>query len=82
LGFITDIDKLTLYARMGVLEFWRYDGNVWRIYELVSDKYRQVEVSPTFRFVPKEKLDEFLEQAQMDEIEAEKTLRKWIRQQS
>ncbi|MEM7797165.1 MAG: Uma2 family endonuclease [Cyanobacteria bacterium P01_C01_bin.118] len=75
----TDIDKLALYARMGVLEFWRYDGNVWRIYELVDNKYRQVEVSPTFSFMLKEKLYEFLEQAQLDEIEAEKTLRQWIK---
>lgn len=78
----TDIDKLTLYARMGVLEFWRYDGQTWRIYELAGDKYRQVEISPTFTTVPKEKLYQFLAQARMDEIEAEKDLREWIREQN
>ncbi|NEQ51913.1 MAG: Uma2 family endonuclease [Leptolyngbya sp. SIO3F4] len=77
----TDIDKLTLYARMGVVEFWRYDGNVWRIYELTDNNYRQVDVSPTFSFVPKEKLYEFLAQAEIDEIEAEKGLREWISKQ-
>lgn len=76
----TDIDKLALYARMGVLEFWRYDGRVWRIYELVDDKYQQREVSPTFSWVPKETLYGFLEQAKIDEIGAEKVLREWIRQ--
>jgi Uma2 family endonuclease len=28
----TDIDKLALYARMGVSEFWRYNDQAWRIY--------------------------------------------------
>jgi Uma2 family endonuclease len=29
----SDIDKLRLYASMGVPEFWRYNGEVWRIYQ-------------------------------------------------
>jgi Uma2 family endonuclease len=76
----TDIDKLSLYAEMGIAEFWRYDGQVWRIYQLADDQYHEVNISPTFPLVPKVKLDEFLAQAQVDEIEAEKTLRRWIRQ--
>lgn len=28
----TDIDKLQLYAAMGVPEFWRHNGETWRIY--------------------------------------------------
>jgi Uma2 family endonuclease len=67
----TDIDKLSLYARMGISEFWRYDGQVWRIYQLVDDQYQEVNISPTFPFVPKVKVDE---------IEAEKTLRRWVSQ--
>lgn len=78
----TDIDKLNLYAQMGVSEFWRYDGQTWRIYELVNNNYRLVDVSPTFSFLTKEKLYEFLEQAQIDEINAEKNLRAWVRQQN
>ena len=76
----TDIDKLSLYARMGVSEFWRYNCQVWRIYQLSGDQYQEVTASPTFPFVPKVKLDEFLAQAQVDEIEAERNLRQWVRQ--
>ena len=76
----TDIDKLTLYAQMGVPEFWRYDSQVWHIYKLIGNSYQQVESSPAFSLVPKEKLYEFLEQAQIDEIKAEKNLREWIRE--
>lgn len=75
----TDIDKLRLYASMGVPEFWRYNGELWRIYQLEAEQYREVETSPTFAFVPKQKLYEFLLQAQQDEIEAERWLRDWIR---
>lgn len=74
----TDIDKLSLYAAMGVAEFWRYNGTVWRIYQHVGDSFQEVETSPTFPFVPKSKLYEFLEQAKADEVGAEIALREWI----
>ncbi|NEO99794.1 MAG: Uma2 family endonuclease [Symploca sp. SIO2E9] len=78
----TNIDKLALYAHMGIPEFWRYDGQIWYIYQLSGDCYQEVDVSPTFTFVPKTKLYEFLAEAQKDEIKAEQTLRQWIRHKS
>lgn len=75
----TDIDKLKLYASLGVPEFWRYNGEVWRIYQLQNQQYQEVETSPTFDFVPKQKLYEFLSQAQQDEVAAEQALRSWVR---
>lgn len=77
----TDINKLTLYAAMGVAELWRYNGQIWRIYQLHNAQYQEVETSPTFSFVPKAKLYEFLTQAQQDEVEAEISFRAWVRQQ-
>jgi hypothetical protein len=65
---------------MGVSEFWRYDGQVWRIYQLQDSKYQEVETSSTFPFVSKTKLYEFLSQAQQDEVEAEVSFRAWVRQ--
>ncbi|MEL7506223.1 MAG: Uma2 family endonuclease [Cyanobacteria bacterium J06554_1] len=75
----TDIDKNRLYASLGVPEFWRFDGEVWRIYCLVNNVYEETETSPTFRFVEKENLYRFLEEAQQDEVEAEINLRSWVR---
>jgi hypothetical protein len=46
-----------------------------------NDSYQEQEVSPTFPFVPKYKLYEFLTLARQDEIEAEQTLRAWVKQQ-
>ncbi|MGD1858323.1 MAG: Uma2 family endonuclease [Leptolyngbyaceae cyanobacterium] len=75
----TDINKLQLYAAMGVPEFWRYNGKTWRIYALRDDQYTEVEESPTFPLVPKTKLYEFLSTARHDEVDAELALRQWVR---
>jgi Uma2 family endonuclease len=75
----TDIDKLRLYAALGIAEFWRYNGETWRIYQLQGEAYREVDRSPTFPQVPKELLYQFLAQAQQDEVAAKRTLRDWLR---
>ena len=75
----TDINKLELYAAMGVPEFWRYNGDIWRIYALRDDKYEEVEESPTFTLVPKTKLYEYLAMARQEEVNAELALRQWVR---
>ena len=75
----TDIDKLRLYAAMGVPEFWRYNGKIWRIYYLKGGVYEEVGLSPTFEWVPKTKLYEFLSTARQDEVKAEKDLREWVK---
>lgn len=75
----TDIDKLRLYASLGVPEFWRYNGEIWRIYCLQGDEYLEAEMSATFPQVPKAKLYEFLTVARLDEMEADQGLRAWVR---
>jgi Uma2 family endonuclease len=74
----TDINKLELYARLGVPELWRFNGQIWRIYQLEKGIYKEVELSQTFPLIPKTKLYEFLATAKEDEVRAEKDLRKWI----
>lgn len=73
----TDIAKNQFYASLEVPEFWRFNGKVWRIYQLQEEVYVEVEVSPTFPQVPKERLYAFLEQAKEDEIAAMQSLRAW-----
>ncbi|OIP71622.1 MAG: hypothetical protein AUK43_05490 [Oscillatoriales cyanobacterium CG2_30_40_61] len=75
----TDIDKNRLYAAMGVPEFWSYNGQEWRIYQLQEKTYQECDRSPTFPGVEKEYLYKFLEQAQQDEIDAEKAFREFIK---
>lgn len=75
----TDIDKNALYAAMGVPEFWRFNGKVWRIYQLQEGGYRECDRSPTFPLVAKENLYSFLETCQQDEVAAEISFRAWIK---
>jgi Uma2 family endonuclease len=78
----TDIAKNQFYASLGVPEFWRFNGKVWRIYQLKEQVYVEVEASPTFPQVPKERLYTFLDQAQEDEIDAVQNLRLWWQSQT
>jgi Uma2 family endonuclease len=77
----TDIAKNQFYASLGVPEFWRFDGQVWRIYGLESGVYVELDRSPTFPIVPKERLYEFLTTAREDEIGAMRSLRAWWSEQ-
>jgi Uma2 family endonuclease len=77
----TDLNKNTLYASMGVPEFWRFNGRVWRILQLVEGAYVECARSPTFPIVEKTDLYQFLEAAFTDEVAAEIDFRQWVRQQ-
>ena len=80
----TDIDKLNLYASMGVPEFWRYNGRVLRIYQLQDNQYIEVESTSIFPLESleiKECFQKFLQDYQLDEVEAEKSFRALVKQQ-
>ncbi len=77
----TDINKNALYASLGVLEFWRFNGREWKILCLEKGEYIERDHSPTFPFVAKTDLYKFLEAALLREMSAEASLRKWVRQQ-
>jgi hypothetical protein len=68
---------LDALPRLGIPEFWRFDGKVWGIYQLQDCVYIEVETSPTFPQVPKQLLYTFLDEAKEDEIEAVRSLRSW-----
>jgi Uma2 family endonuclease len=78
----TDIEKNKFYATIGVKEFWRFNGREWLIYQLQEGGYQEVECSPTFPRVPKERLYAFLNEAKDDEMAAMRSLREWFAQLS
>lgn len=77
----TDLNKNTLYASMGVQEFWRFNGRVWKILQLVDGAYVECDRPPTFPLIEKTDLYQFLEAALLDEVAAEINFRQWVRQQ-
>ncbi|NJK30748.1 MAG: Uma2 family endonuclease [Acaryochloris sp. SU_5_25] len=77
-----DIDKNTLYASMGVPEFWRFNGSVLTIYQLEQNQYCEVNLSPTFPWVSKEVFYHFLQQGKtLGEAQALRELKGWVQQQ-
>jgi Uma2 family endonuclease len=77
----TGLNKNALYASMGVQEFWRFNGRVWKILQLVDGAYVECDRPPTFPIIEKTDLYQFLEAALLDEVAAEIDFRQWVRQQ-
>ena len=76
------IDKLRLYALMGIPEFWRYNGSVLRVYRLESGQYVESSYSPTFTPIPVTEIPSFIKESRnVGEITCTRNFRNWIRQQ-
>ena len=73
------IDKLDLYAALGIPELWRYDGQSLRLYQLQQGQYRETQTSLVFPSIPLTELPRFLQTAkQMGELVMIKQFRAWI----
>jgi Uma2 family endonuclease len=59
----TAIDKLALFASMGVPEVWRCDGRRVSIYVLEGDRYRESPFSSVLPALTRELLERFLAQS-------------------
>jgi Uma2 family endonuclease len=77
----TDIDQNSLYAEMGVPEFWRFNGREWRGLCWTNGEYVEGDRSLTFSLVDKADLYHLLETGLVDEVAAEVNFRQWVRQQ-
>jgi Uma2 family endonuclease len=76
------IDKLILYASMGIPEFWRYNGNILRIYQLQSGQYVESSQSLTFAPVLVNEIPRFLiESRNVGEITCTRNFRNWVKNQ-
>ncbi|WP_293337803.1 Uma2 family endonuclease [Microcoleus sp. CAWBG58] len=78
----SSIDRLSLYASLGVPEVWRYDGNRLIIYQLEAQEYVERDVSPTFPFLSQVEMLRFLELRRTTKENALLRLfREWVRTQ-
>jgi Uma2 family endonuclease len=75
----SDINKNALYARLGIPEFWRFNGKTLRIFQLQDGSYQEVNVSPTFPWLNKQVIYNFLEQCRtLGEAQAMRNFRTWL----
>jgi len=77
----SSIDKLSLYAALGVPELWRYDGTQMVFYQLQEEKYISCDRSVTFQFLPPTRVDEYLQECRsLGVMAALRQFRTWIRE--
>ncbi len=54
------LDKMPIYASLGVLELWRYDGERMHFYLLVGEQYQEIDSSDLFPFLTATQLTQFI----------------------
>ena len=78
----SSIDRLSLYASLGVPEVWRYNGNRLIIYQLEAQEYTERDVSPSFPFLSQVEMLRFLELRRTTKEKALiRLFREWVRSQ-
>lgn len=77
------VDKLKLYAAIGIPEFWKYNGAVLGVYVLSGGQYSEVKLSPTFTPVPVTEIPRFIQDSRKNgEMSTTRAFRNWVRQQT
>jgi len=77
------INKLMLYASLGIPELWRFNGRILKVYTLTDQNYTEVELSPTFNSISVKEIPRFLQQAKIQGENATiREFREWIKQQT
>jgi Uma2 family endonuclease len=74
------IDKLKLYAAMGIPEFWRYNGTKLRIYILTNGQYSETQISPTFAPIQITEVPRFIQESKkIGQMAATRAFRNWVK---
>ena len=78
----SSINRMELYAALGVSEVWRYDGSCLKFYQLEGKEYAERNVSPKFPFLSAAEILRFLEmQNTAGETSMIRAFREWVRSQ-
>jgi Uma2 family endonuclease len=73
------LNKLPIYAQLGVAEVWRHDGQKLTIYKLVDDQFTETDNSLSFPMVDSTSISDLIEQSKSLKRSAFKdACRKWI----
>jgi Uma2 family endonuclease len=77
------LNRMDIYAALGVPEVWCWDGRTLRVLLLYSRKtYRRSRNSRTFPFLPLREFADFLKRPELGENELIRSFRAWVRKKS
>ena len=75
------IDRMEIYAALGVPELWRWDNGVLQFWVLSQQQYQQVQQSATFPQLSRTDLEAFIALAdQTDQTTLIRRFRAWVRE--
>jgi Uma2 family endonuclease len=79
----SSLDRMRIYAALGVPEVWRFEGGRLEVYLLADDsRYAQSAHSPTFPSIPVAELVRFVDMGVADSDTAmSRAFRAWVREQ-
>ena len=73
------LDKFPIYAALGVVEIWIYNGKILSFYELENEKYHQIKHSRALPEISAKDLAKFLEiSRKKGQTAALKSFRQWL----
>lgn len=76
------LDRFPIYARLGVLEIWRYDQGKIKIYQLQEQAYIETNASLAFPTFPVEQIILFIQQHRaLGKKAMRRAFRDWVKQQ-
>jgi Uma2 family endonuclease len=77
----SSLNRMGIYAALGIPELWRYKGKKLRVYQRVEDgTYQEVPFSPNFPYLSMAKVNEFLQTATtLDETTLLRNFSTWVR---
>jgi Uma2 family endonuclease len=75
------LDKFPIYARVGVSEIWRHDGERLAIFELSGEEYTRIAESKVLPPLTSETLSRFIEESSsLDIVTWMSRVREWVRE--
>ena len=77
----SSLNRMGIYAALGVPEVWRFDGQILTTYQLSTNgKYEACEQSLAYPGLPLEMVAEFVRQAStVDDLTLGRSFRTWVR---
>ncbi len=77
----SSMNRMEIYAALGVPEVWRYQGEILTIYRLVEGEYRPQDTSTALPLLQQRDILRFLQASQtMGETSLIRQFRKWVRE--
>jgi Uma2 family endonuclease len=75
------LDRMAIYARLGVPEVWRYENGILKIYQLQAQQYLEANTSLAFPMFPVQEIIPFINQhLPLGKKAMRRTFRTWVRQ--